>query len=144
MTSESGDFQRRVWQGTQGTDIPLPRSEDTFTDTKSWNPAYRIPLLWFIVAQPLEHRGAILPVAPNNIIGRRGEVRWHDPRMSREHARVRLVRHPENPQEQIYAIEPLSDKSIFINGHELDNLTILLENDEIQMGDTLFIVKVLA
>jgi hypothetical protein len=150
MSNESGGFRRRMWHGSNGTDIPLPprsNEDNAFVDTRSWQPSLNTagqPLLWFIVAQPIDQRGSVLPIAPNTIVGRRGDIRWHDPRMSRQHAHIRLMRHPDDPKRQVYAIEPLNDRNgTFINGHEITTLTMLLENDEIAMGDTLFVVKVL-
>lgn len=137
-------FRRRRWRGGTGTEIPLPPDDTALVDTRAWNPQVGYPLLWLVVAEPAASRGAILPVEPGNIIGRRGDVRWHDERMSREHARIRLVRHPDDPDQLVYVIEPMNDRNgTFVNGNGITAATPILENDRIEMGDTLFVVKVL-
>jgi hypothetical protein len=41
------------------------------------------------VREPRERRGALLPIKPNQTIGRDADVRWDDPRLSRVHAASR-------------------------------------------------------
>ena len=142
--SENDDFRRSRWRGDEN------KETEELVDTRSWRntinaSAKQMPLLWFIVAEPLDNRGIVLPVKSGEIIGRKGDIRWGDPRISREHARVHLVNHPDDPKQLVYAIEPLNDRNgTYINGHAIDRMTLLLENDAVLMGDTLFVVKGLA
>lgn len=141
--SENDGFRRRRWRADAN------KETEELIDTHSGQPVARAmpeqtPLLWFIIAQPLEHRGVVLPLKNGETLGRKGNVRLGDPRISREHARVHLVNHPDDPNQFVFAIEPLNDRNgTYINGHRIDRITILLENDAVVMGDTHFIVKVL-
>lgn len=129
------------------------------------------PLAWLIVREPVEQRGTVIPVRANQSIGREGDVRWNDPRLSRLHARLTF----ESPRddaptvsenathtaleesisgelEAVPALPPFSEWSfylwpfaptnpIYINGREVRGATPLRENDEIRLGDTLFVFK---
>ena len=142
--SEQDNFRRSRWRGDEN------KETEELVDTHSGQPvmnkmAKYSPLIWFIIAEPLDNRGSVFPIQSGDILGRKGDVRLGDPRVSREHARVHLVNHPDDPTQKVFAIEPLNDTNgTFINGHAIDRMTILLENDKVLLGDTLFVVKVLA
>ncbi len=108
-------------------------------------PVAPAPLGWLIVKAPLARRGEIIPVRANQIIGREGDVRWDDPRLSRQHARVTLEPPPDSPQSgSAFHLWPFGTTNpVFINGQEIRGATLLHENDEIQLGDTLFVFKLL-
>ncbi len=103
------------------------------------------PLGWLVVKSPLARRGEIVPVRANQIIGREGDVRWDDPRLSRQHARVTLEPSHDAPEgAPVFHLWPFGTTNpVFINGQEIRGATPLRENDEIQLGDTLFIFKLL-
>ncbi len=104
------------------------------------------PLLgWLIVREPLQHRGAILAVQANQSIGREGDVRWDDPRLSRLHARLTIEPAQDAPQDgPVFHLWPFGPTNpVYINGNEIRGATPLHENDEIRLGDTLFVFKVL-
>ncbi|MGJ3238097.1 MAG: FHA domain-containing protein [Anaerolineae bacterium] len=119
------------------------------TQTSDPNPvrirAGEYPLMmWLIIAYPETHRGTVLPVKDNALIGRHGDLRWYDMRMSRKHARFVRIADPERPNRQIFAIKPESDRNgTIVNGKRIANMTPLYENDVIVMGETTFVVKVL-
>ena len=101
-------------------------------------------MLWLIIASPAEHRGTVLPVADGAIIGRHGDIPWHDARMSRKHAKFVRLDDPDSPGQEVFAIEPEKDRNgTRVNGKRIKALTPLRENDVIIMGDTRFVVKVL-
>jgi hypothetical protein len=146
------DFERRIW-GTQSdaTDTPAPpyQEDEELLETRIWNPAVGVlsgqPLLWLIVAEPANQRGVVLSIPPGAIVGRQGDVRWDDPHMSRKHAHILLVNHSMQAGQQVYAIAPYSDRNgTLVNGKLIQRVTILRENDRIEMGNTIFVVKVLA
>jgi len=109
------------------------------------SPAPPAPLGWLIVKAPLEKRGTIIPVQANQIIGREGDIRWDDPRLSRHHARVTLEPPADAPEEPpVFHLWPFGTTNpVFINGQEIRGATPLHENDEIRLGDTLFVFKML-
>lgn len=104
-----------------------------------------VPLGWLVVKSPLARRGEIVPVRANQIIGREGDVRWDDPRLSRQHARVTLEPPHDAPEgAPVFHLWPFGTTNpVFINGQEIRGATPLRENDEIQLGDTLLIFKLL-
>ncbi len=108
-------------------------------------PAPPAPLGWLIVKAPLEKRGTILPVQANQIIGREGDLRWDDPRLSRHHARLTLEPPADAPDEApVFHLWPFGTTNpVYINGQEIRGATPLRENDEIRLGDTLFVFKML-
>ena len=101
------------------------------------------PLGWLAVKAPSERRGAALTVRPNQTIGREGDVRFDDPRLSRLHARVTFeppVDAPDDPP--CFHLWPFGTTNpVFVNGQEIRGATPLRENDEIRLGDTLFVFK---
>ena len=117
-------------------------------ETRVWTPQFIAttgqPIMWLIISQPEESRGQLIRVQPGGIIGRQGEMRWNDPRMSRHHAHIMLLPMEDNPDKQVYAIAPFHDRNgTYVNGQRIDGLTVLHENDTVVMGDTHFVVKVL-
>lgn len=103
------------------------------------------PLAWLVVREPRDRRGALLSIKPNQTIGREADVRWNDSRLSRVHARFTL----EPPEYALdappmYHLWPFAPTNpVFINGRAIRGATPLKENDEIKLGNTLFVFKVL-
>jgi pSer/pThr/pTyr-binding forkhead associated (FHA) protein len=102
-------------------------------------------LAWLIVKEPQARRGEILPVVANQIIGREGDLRWDDPRLSRQHARLTFEPPEDAPEDEpVFHLWPFGPTNpVYINGREIRGATPLHENDEIRLGDTLFVFKVL-
>ena len=103
------------------------------------------PLAWLIVREPHERRGALLSIKPNQTIGRDADVRWDDPRLSRVHARFTLEPPEDAPDAPpVYHLWPFAPTNpVSINGRAIRGATPLHENDEIKLGTTLFVFKVL-
>lgn len=102
------------------------------------------PMMWLIVARPIESRGTVIPVTSGAIIGRQGDIRWDDPRMSRKHASFEVVMDEDNARESLFTLTPVKDRNgTLINGRRAKGQTVLHENDVIIMGETHFVVKVL-
>lgn len=103
------------------------------------------PLAWLIVRRPLKARGTVLAVEPGQVIGRESDLKWDDAGLSRQHARFTLEP-PEDALDAppIYYLWPFAPTNpVFINGNEIRGATPLHENDEIRLGDTLFVFKML-
>lgn len=108
-------------------------------------PVERRPLGWLVVKQPAEKRGTILPIGPNQSIGREANIRWEDPGLSRQHARLTLEP-PEGAPEAppVFHLWPFAPTNpVYINEREIRGATPLRENDEIRLGNTLFVFKTL-
>lgn len=125
-------------------DANLPEQSADAVESPPPEPAP--PLAWLIVREPRERRGALLPIAPNQTIGRDADVRWDDPRLSRVHARFTLEPPEDAPgAAPVYHLWPFAPTNpVTINGRAVRGATPLRENDEIRLGDTLFVFKVLA
>ncbi|MBN1564990.1 MAG: FHA domain-containing protein [Anaerolineae bacterium] len=111
----------------------------------SWIEGEPEPLGWMIVRWPADQRGQILPVRANQIIGRQGDVQWRDPRLSRQHARFTFEPADHDPDAgPVFHIWPFGPTNpVAVNGQPIRGATPVYENDEIQLGDTLFIFKTL-
>ena len=105
----------------------------------------RGPLGWLIVKEPETRRGVVLSVKPNQVIGRNGDVQWDDPRLSRQHARLTFEPPADAPDDPaVFHLWPFGPSNpVSINGREIRGATPLHENDEVRLGGTLFIFKVL-
>jgi len=126
----------------RGADLPEPGAD---AEALLPEPEPASPLAWLVVREPRERRGALLPIAPNQTIGREADVRWDDPRLSRVHARFTLEPPDDAPNAApIYHLWPFAPTNpVTINGRAVRGATPLRENDEIRLGNTLFIFKVL-
>ncbi len=103
------------------------------------------PLGWLVVKQPAEKRGTILSIGPNQSIGREADIRWDDPGLSRQHARLTLEPPEGAPEAQpVFHLWPFAPTNpVYINEREIRGATPLRENDEIRLGNTLFVFKTL-
>jgi len=149
----AGDFGRRTVD-LEAAEQPAPPSGPGLTelrpaesDADADAPPYQgpPPLGWLIVVEPAAQRGTLLTLAHNQVIGREGDLRWDDPRLSRQHARVTVeppAHAPDAPP--LFHLWPFGPTNpIFINGEEVRGATPLFENDEVRLGDTLFVFKTL-
>lgn len=121
----------------------IPRDDAGQNVEDAAGPDQLLPLGWFVVKEPLDRRGEVLPVRQNHIIGREGDVRFDDLRLSRQHARVTFEPPAGLPDAApVFHLWPFGTTNpVFINGREIRGATPLHENDEIQLGDTLFVFK---
>ncbi|MCD4686962.1 MAG: FHA domain-containing protein [Anaerolineae bacterium] len=106
------------------------------------------PLAWLVVKQPAQQRGATLTVRANQSIGREGDVQWDDSRLSRQHAKLTFEpppdADPDSDAAPVFHIWPFGPTNpVFVNGEAIRGATPLHENDEITLGNTLFVFKVL-
>lgn len=150
MMSKDDGFQRQKWdKQLTRTEIPRAQLNESVSETQLTTSAAPDAgggkmMLWLIVSSPSENRGTVLPVSDGSLIGRHGDIRWHDARMSRKHAQFTLVTDLQHPDRKIFAITPHNDRNgTMVNGRKISGTTLLEENDIIIMGDTRFVVKVL-
>jgi hypothetical protein len=103
------------------------------------------PVGWLVIKEPLTRRGEIIRIEPNQSIGREADIRWDDPRLSRQHARLTLEPPEDDPDAlPVFFLWPYAPTNpVYINGRQIRGATPLHENDEIRLGDTLFVFKVL-
>jgi hypothetical protein len=149
MTKDDG-FQRRKWGSQDSTDAPskpYEEDEEDLLKTRIWQPAPDLldqqPMMWLIVLEPITSRGVVIAIKPGAVIGRQGDIYWNDPHMSRKHAQFMLVQNPAQAGKQMFAIAPFSDRNgTYINGDRIHHVTLLQENDRLEMGNTLFTIKV--
>jgi len=85
-----------------------------------------------------KHRGRIYKVREITIIGRtQGDVLLPDPKVSNPHAKLTL-------EEGRFVLWDFGSKNgTFVNGERVRSATPLKENDIIQIGDTIFVLKLL-
>ncbi len=103
------------------------------------------PIGWLVVKEPREQRGTALTVRPNQVIGRAGDVQWSDPRLSRQHARLTFEPPADEPDSApVFHLWPFGPTNpVYVNGVAIRGATPVNENDEIVLGNTLFIFKTL-
>lgn len=83
-------------------------------------------------------RGHIHKIKDGTTVGRDdGDVYLEDPKVSNPHAKFRVE------DEQFVVWDMASKNGTYVNGEQISAATPLEENDEIKMGDNLFVIKVL-
>lgn len=104
-----------------------------------------VPLGWLVIKEPLDQRGTVLAVQPNQVIGRAGDVQWPDPRLSRQHARLTFERPADEPDAgPVFHLWPFGPTNpVYVNGVAIRGATPIYENDAIVLGNTLFVFKTL-
>lgn len=103
-----------------------------------------VMLSFLIVKSPIKYRGRVFRVAPGSIIGRRdADVLINDRRISRQHARVNLETNADGSDYHFVIFDFGTPNGTFVNDTRISNRMILHENDEIRMGEHLFVFKTL-
>jgi hypothetical protein len=132
-----------VESGPDLTEVAPRETADEVPTTDDYGPP--APLAWLVIKRPLAQRGTIITLRGHEIIGREGDIQWDDPRLSRQHARLTLEPPADDPDSPpLFYLWPFGTTNpVIINGQEIRGATPLAENDEIHLGDTLFVFKVL-
>jgi len=146
-SSPGSDFIRQTVEPDSNPNLtevaprPSLEPEDTPEEPEGDLP----PLAWLVVKRPLERRGEMVPVQANQSIGREADIRWNDPRLSRQHARLTFEPPEDAPDgPSVFHLWPFGPTNpVYINGREIRGATPLYDNDEIRLGDTLFVFRVL-
>jgi hypothetical protein len=125
---EETDLPRRMRRGDAWDDL-----DKTVVD----RPAKTGLLGWLIVKEGTR-RGKIYEIQDGTAIGRKdGNVLLNDVKVSKLHAKIRVK------DDQFEIGDMFSENGTFVNGEQIQGPTPLQENDEIKMGDTVFVLKTL-
>jgi hypothetical protein len=96
---------------------------------------------WLIVkSSPFMRRGHVMKVKPGAIYGRnpnKADVLIDDDKVSGLHARIQIK------EEQFILIDLGSANGTWVNGEEISGNRVIIQDDEIKMGDTVFVLKTL-
>jgi hypothetical protein len=96
---------------------------------------------WLIVkSSPYMRRGQVLKIKSGAIYGRhpnKADFLIDDDKVSGIHARIQIK------DEQFILIDLGSANGTLLNGEELSEAKVLKQDDEIRMGDTVFVLKTL-
>jgi pSer/pThr/pTyr-binding forkhead associated (FHA) protein len=103
------------------------------------------PMAFFIVKRPLLRRGFVHTIrAEITKVGRHeGDIRLEtDLRVSNPHARIR--RSTNDKGEDSYVLIDMDSRGgTHVNGNRIDGRHVLIENDEVRIGEHVFVFKVL-
>ncbi len=132
---------RRPTAGDGVTQLPRGRGQQGVEHTQLNAPQKTGLLGWLVVkTSPFMRRGQLWKLESNTVYGRgnKADQPIEDPKVSDLHVRIRL-------EDSVWMITDLdSSNGTCVNGKKLEITTALNENDEIQIGDTIFVLKVLA
>jgi hypothetical protein len=96
------------------------------------------PVLGLLWAREGMRRGKYYPIKNGTVIGRKeGDLILDDPKVSGTHAKFRI----ENDQFVIW--DMASANGTMVNGERIREATILEENDQIKIGESVFVIKLL-
>jgi len=129
---------KKRWQ-TQNDDEPIEHTELWIVDEPTATPRQTEKLLYLIAKTPPATRGMVIPVPTGSFIGRSEEadIYWADERMSRRHAQFLLTG-------TVFYVIPLEARHLVLkNNTAITEAAPLQENDELTMGGTVFVVKIL-
>jgi hypothetical protein len=144
---EPGDFVRQTFESDVPSGVTEIVSRPVFDPDAPLDDDLNEPpiLAWLVVKEPRDRRGTIVQVQANQSIGREGDIRWNDPGLSRQHARLTLEPPEDDPDGfPVFHLWPFGPTNpVYINGRQIRGATPLHENDEIRLGDTLFVFKML-
>lgn len=103
------------------------------------------PLPLLLLARPLDRRGEVFLVKPGATVGRgHCDLRFDDRKMSRRHARIDLDSDPNTGDITLTLFDFGSSNGTYVNGQRIEGRVLLEENDEVRIGQHLFVVKLLA
>lgn len=92
-------------------------------------------LLWVLEGY---RRGKLYQIGDGDLIGKReGKLILDDPKVSTPHCRFRLDKN------KFVLWDCGSKNGTFVNGKRISSATVLEENDQIKIGDVVFVLKVL-
>ena len=129
------------------TELPMrrrildPRDSDDIDETVIEREVDEGLMGWLIVKKsPYLRRGHIIKIRPGDVFGRSAkmaEIPLDDQKVSRRHALIQMK------NDQFMLVDMGSENGTWLNGEEIMGATPISENDEIKLGDTSFVLKVL-
>lgn len=112
-------------------------SDDALDETQVDRP--QSGLLGWVVVKAGMRRGSIHRIGHDVTLGRKNaDIVLQDQKVSKLHAKFAIQ------NEQFVVADMLSENGTFVNEERIDRITPLQENDEIRVGDTVLVLKVLA
>jgi hypothetical protein len=120
----------------------LPRrdedDEEDFTTVESPEEVPASDLLGLLWVKIGPERGRIYEIKHGVSIGRReGQIRLNDDKVSKRHATLTIE------EDQFVIWDLATSNGTYVNGTKIRAATPLKENDQVKIGSTLFVVKVL-
>ena len=98
-------------------------------------PTVTLALLW---VKEGRKRGRTYPIKHGTLVGRKeGDLILDDPKVSSMHAKFKME------GEDFVVWDFGSSNGTYVNGKQIREATVLDENDEVKIGETVFIVKLL-
>ena len=114
------------------TEIRRPRDDVTEIEEVETGP---VAILW---VKEGRRRGKIHRVQDGTLVARKdGDLVLDDPKISNPHARFRFE------EDKFYLWDFGSRNGTYVNGERIRAATALKENDEVKMGDSVFVLKIL-
>jgi len=95
-------------------------------------------LMGFLIIKRGGRRGKIFTLTGETTIGRKNaHIILNDPKVSELHAKIGIR------GDHFVIVDVLSKNGTFVNGEKIQGERVLQENDEIRIGDTVMVLKVL-
>lgn len=152
--TDMNDYGRRAYDsGDVPTEIPAGHRRGVFLDegeeeteygqggydldkTELVNPVTEtLAILW---VKEGRRRGRTYPIRHGTVVGRKeGDLILDDPKVSGMHAKFNM----EGDNFVVWDFG--SSNGTFVNGKRIREATVLEENDQVKIGDTVFVVKLL-
>jgi len=126
------DFPRRGRRGDGWKD------DDFDADSTVVDRPTRKGLLGWLIVKEGNRRGQFFEVRHDYTIGRKvADIVVRDSKISRQHVKLKIK------ENQFVIWDLASENGTFVNDEEIMGATPLKENDEIRIGDTVFVLKTL-
>ena len=95
-------------------------------------------LLGWLIVKRGQRRGQVFTVRLGSTIGRKGtDIVLNDPKVTRLHSKIGIR------DNQFVVADVLSENGTYVNGERIQGERVLAENDEVRIGDTVLVLKVL-
>ena len=95
-------------------------------------------LLGWLIVKRGQRRGQVFAIRSGSTIGRKGtDIVLNDPKVTRLHSKIGIR------DNQFVVADVLSENGTYVNGERIQGERVLAENDEVRIGDTVLVLKVL-
>ena len=122
-------------EGEEPTEFGFGRYDDLDVTELEAPPTVTLALLW---VKEGHRRGRTYPIKHGTVVGRKeGDLILDDPKVSSMHAKFNM----EGDDFVVWDFG--SSNGTYVNGKQIREATVLEENDEVKIGETVFIVKLL-